>query len=244
LFNFWPSLNGGGFLCGKIRKLYVINKKTMPDIIKKKKITVPSSMDEITLRRYQRFVKETIDTENISEEFIASRICDIFLDIETTEVMRMTMGTMLRVSTKIAEVLNQKPELIPIFKMGDTEFGFIPKLEDMTFGEYVDLDSFVSDWSTMHKAMAVLFRPIETRYKDKYKIQEYKGDLFHEAMKDMPLSVAMGSLLFFYRLENDLLRTLTGYSQETENQVDLVRSGVGILAYTPLPKATSQDTTE
>ena len=178
----------------------------MPDIIKKKKITVPSSMDEITLRRYQRFVKETIDTENISEEFIASRICDIFLDIETTEVMRMTMGTMLKVSTKIAEVLNQKPELIPIFKMGDTEFGFIPKLEDMTFGEYVDLDSFVSDWSTMHKAMAVLFRPIETRYKDKYKIQEYKGDLFHEAMKDMPLSVAMGSLLFFYRLETDLLK--------------------------------------
>lgn len=216
----------------------------MPDIIKKKKITVPSSMDEITLRRYQRFVKETIDTENISEEFIASRICDIFLDIETTEVMRMTMGTMLKVSTKIAEVLNQKPELIPIFKMGDTEFGFIPKLEDMTFGEYVDLDSFVSDWSTMHKAMAVLFRPIETRYKDKYKIQEYEGDLFHEAMKDMPLSVAMGSLLFFYRLETDLLRTLTGYSEEEENQQDLVRSGVGILAYTPLPKATSQDSTE
>lgn len=216
----------------------------MPDIIKKKKITVPSSMDEITLRRYQRFVKETIDTENISEEFIASRICDIFLDIETTEVMRMTMGTMLKVSTKIAEVLNQKPELIPIFKMGDTEFGFIPKLEDMTFGEYVDLDSFVSDWSTMHKAMAVLFRPIETRYKDKYKIQEYEGDLFHEAMKDMPLSVAMGSLLFFYRLETDLLRTLTGYSEEEENQQDLVRSGGGILAYTPLPKATSQDSTE
>ena len=216
----------------------------MPDIIKKKKITVPSSMDEITLRRYQRFVKETIDTENISEEFIASRICDIFLDIETTEVMRMTMGTMLKVSTKIAEVLNQKPELIPIFKMGDTEFGFIPKLEDMTFGEYVDLDSFVSDWSTMHKAMAVLFRPIETRYKDKYKIQEYKGDLFHEAMKDMPLSVAMGSLLFFYRLETDLLKTLTGYSEEEENQQDLVRNGVGILAYTPLPKATSQDSTE
>lgn len=216
----------------------------MPDIIKKKKITVPSSMDEITLRRYQRFVKETIDTENISEEFIASRICDIFLDIETTEVMRMTMGTMLKVSTKIAEVLNQKPELIPIFKMGDTEFGFIPKLEDMTFGEYVDLDSFVSDWSTMHKAMAVLFRPIETRYKDKYKIQEYKGDLFHESMKDMPLSVAMGSLLFFYRLETDLLKTLTGYSEEEENQQDLVRNGVGILAYTPLPKATSQDSTE
>ena len=216
----------------------------MPDIIKKKKITVPSSMNEITLRRYQRFVKETIDTENVSEEFIASRICDIFLDIETTEVMRMTMGTMLRVSTKIAEVLNQKPELIPIFKMGDTEFGFIPKLEDMTFGEYVDLDSFVSDWSTMHKAMAVLFRPIQTRYKDKYEIQEYEGDLFHEAMKDMPLSVAMGSLLFFYRLETDLLMTLTGYSEETDSQVDLVRSGVGILAYTPLPKATSQDTTE
>ena len=125
--------------------------------------------------------------------------------------------------------------------MGDTEFGFIPKLDEMTFGEYVDLDTFMSDWSTMHKAMAVLYRPIKTRYEDKYEIVEYDGDMYHEAMKKMPLSVAMGSMLFFYRLENDLLMTLEGYSEAEIQKTDSLPNGVGMLPYTLSQKETLPD---
>ena len=211
---------------------------------KKLKLTIPSSMDEIPLHRYQRFVRESMLNENNSEQWVASRMLDIFLDIPTTSVMRMTLQSMQEISELLAKTLSETPELKRVFKMGDTEFGFIPKLDEMTFGEYVDLDNFITDWDTMHKAMAVLYRPIKTRYEDKYEIQEYEGDLFHEAMKNMPLSVAMGSMLFFYRLEKDLLQTLAGYSTEGLPKATLEENGVGMQAYMLSHKETLPDSTK
>ena len=87
------------------------------------------------------------------------------------------------------------------------EFGFINDIENMSLGEYTDLDTYVTDWNNMHKTMAVLYRPLITRYKDKYTIAEYEGTSeFAEVMKFMPLDVALGSLVFFYRLGNELLQ--------------------------------------
>jgi hypothetical protein len=31
----------------------------------------------------------------------------------------------------------------------------------LVLGEYIDLDAFLGDWDNMHRAMAVLYRPIE-----------------------------------------------------------------------------------
>ncbi len=215
--------------------------------IKGIKITCPTSMDEISLRRYQRFVKEIEANPVQQDEFIAARVCDIFLDIPQDSIKKMQISSLMEISNHITLALAEETKLIPVFKMGDTEFGFIPKLDEMTFGEYIDLDTFVTDWASMHKAMAVLYRPIKTRDGKKYTIQEYKGDLFHEAMKEMPLSVAMGSLLFFYRLENDLLKTLATYSAEeekTKEEVKSLKNGVGIPAYMQFRKATSLDSTK
>ena len=74
--------------------------------------------------------------------------------------------------------------------------------------------------------------------------QEYEGDLFHEAMKNMPLSVAMGSMLFFYRLEKDLLQTLAGYSTEGLPKAHLEENGVGMQAYMLSHKETLPDSTK
>lgn len=215
--------------------------------IKKIKLTVPSTMKEISLRRYQRFVKEIESNPNAQDEYVAARICDIFLDIPQDDVMRMTIGTMLEVSEKIRFALEEEAKLTPIFKMGDTEFGFIPKLDEMTFGEYIDLDTFVTDWASMHKAMAVLYRPIKMRDGDRYIIKDYDGDLYHEAMREMPLYVTMGSLLFFYRLENDLLRTLAVFSEDQKTQIvapEYQINGVGIPAYMQSRKETSPNSTK
>ena len=52
--------------------------------------------------------------------------------------------------------------------------GFVPKLDDITLGEYVDIESNISDWQKdAHKAMAVLYRPVNFKAKDKYGIAPY-----------------------------------------------------------------------
>jgi hypothetical protein len=87
----------------------------------------------------------------------------------------------------------------------------------------------------MHKAMSVLYRPVTMRKGDKYLIEEYDGTDDAESMKQMRLDVVMGSIVFFYNLNNELLQTILNYlNREVPNQMNtlqlqtLERSGVGI----------------
>ena len=98
------------------------------------------------------------------------------------------------------------------------EFGFIPNLEDMTFGEYIDLESNISSVETFHKAMAVMYRPITKKVKDRYEIFEYKGtDEFSDVMKYASLDVVLGATVFFSTLGSDLVQhTLTSLEKEIQ----------------------------
>ena len=89
--------------------------------------------------------------------------------------------------------------------MNGVEYGFIPDLDEMSLGEYIDLDNNASKWEQMHVAMNVLYRPIKTSKVGKYNIEEYDVK-FPEVMKDMPLDAAIGSLFFFYNLGKELAR--------------------------------------
>ena len=53
----------------------------------------------------------------------------------------------------------------------------------------------------MHKAMAVLYRPLTGNKGEFYEIEKYEGsDKYAAIMADAPASVAIGAMLFFYRL--------------------------------------------
>ena len=120
--------------------------------------------------------------------------------------------------------------------------GFIPNLERISLGEYIDVENNIVDWQTMHKAMAVLYRPVNFRSKDKYTVAPYEpSDEVSELMKEMPLDVAMSSMVFFYDLGMELLKAIPTYIQKnlTEEQTYLLKqtlaqSGVGINQFTHL----------
>ena len=87
----------------------------------------------------------------------------------------------------------------------EVEFGFIPNLDKMSYGEWEDLESYIHNPKDLHKAMAVLYRPIAFKRGDRYKIHEYRGsDTYSDVMKDMPTDVALGAKVFFYRLAKKL----------------------------------------
>jgi hypothetical protein len=149
-------------------------------------------------------------------------------------------------------MFNQEHKLIQRFKLGGTEFGFIPNLEDMTFGEYTDLDTYITDWDMMHRAMAVLFRPIKKNgLNGTYEIEDYNGTItYGEVMKYAPLDVCLGATVFFYRLGNALLNATIVYLEkdpEVQNillQGNSGKDGDGIVQSMLLLKETLQDLTK
>ena len=200
----------------------------------KVKIQVPTSLSEITLEQYQKFNKINTE-ENQNTNFILHKTVEIFCGLDLKDIAKIKVHSVKSVIKDIDNVFSEKPDLIPTFKLKGKEYGFIPKLDDISLGEYIDLDDSLTDWETMHKAMCVLYRPITMRKGDKYLIEEYDGTDDAESMKQMRLDVVMGSIVFFYNLNNELLQTILNYlNREVPNQMNtlqlqtLEKSGVGI----------------
>ena len=199
-------------------------------------INVPDSLNEITLYQYQRFDKLT--KENEASHFVNQKTIEIFCNIELKDVARIRIADIDDLLLHLNNLLQQKPKLTKTFKLGVYEFGFIPKLEDMTSGEFIDLENYLGSTETLHQAMAVLFRPIKSKVKDLYTIEEYESSYkYSEVLKYMPLDIALGSMLFFWTLQNDCVNALTDYIQNEVQQSEqakqvLVKSGVGINQFT------------
>ena len=90
---------------------------------------------------------------------------EIFCGIELKDAYKMKAKDVHRITNIIADMFEQKPHLINRFTMNGVASGFITNLYDMSLGEYVDLDTYLSKWEEIEKAMAVLYRPVESIYK-------------------------------------------------------------------------------
>ena len=199
----------------------------------KVEIQIPSSLSEITLEQYQKFTKINTD-ENQDSSFLMHKTVEIFCNLNLQDIAKVKFIYVQEILNDINNLFEPKQDLIPTFNLNGVEYGLIPVLDDMTLGEYIDLDETFTDWDTMHKAMAVLFRPVSFKKGDRYQIEDYEGLDKAELMKQMPLDVVMGCMFFFWSLNEELLKTTLNYlSQEvpkeltTEQLQTLERSGGG-----------------
>ena len=197
-------------------------------------IYIPEKLSDITLEQYQKFAKLNTE-ENQNSNFLLHKMVEIFCRLDLKDIARIKYQYVNSIVSDLNNIFNAKTELIQNFKLKGVEYGFIPKLDDITLGEYIDLDNNISDWETMHKAMAVLYRPITLQKGDRYQIEEYTAKEDTEKFKDMPLDVVMGSLVFFWSLSSELLQTTLKYlAKEMEGNLTiqqrqaLEESGVGI----------------
>ena len=194
-------------------------------------INVPTTLNEITLGQYQKFLK--IAENNPDGNFLNAKMIEIFCGISLSDSYKLKMSSVTAITEILSELLESKPKHQEKFTINDIEYGFIPDLNDMSLGEYIDLDNNASNWEQMHVAMNVLYRPIKESRVGKYNIVDYNIST-SENLKDMPLGAAIGSLFFFYNLGMELSRHTILYSnnqQEVEaiqEQLTLERNGVGI----------------
>lgn len=200
----------------------------------KLKLQIPDSLDDITLEQYIEFDKINIDS-NKETTFLMQKTIEIFCKVDLDLTLQIKYNDLVDITNHIYDVLNQVPDIVTVFKMDDIEYGFIPKLDDITLGEYIDLDTYLGDWYNMHKAMSVLYRPVTYRKGERYVIEPYDGSKYAVEMLKMPLSITIGAMVFFWNLKKELLNlTLNCLKEEigenltSEQLKALELNGVGI----------------
>ena len=114
-------------------------------------IQVPTDLSEITLGQYQEYI--ALESPNEIDTI------SIFMNIDRAAVKSIKATSMDTLVEDIGRLFKTEQSFLNRFKLRNKEYGFIPKLDDITYGENKDISSYMK-WDTMHKAMAAMYRPI------------------------------------------------------------------------------------
>lgn len=192
----------------------------------KQEITVPTTLEDITIGDFQEFI---LLEEPTDEDYFR-----VFLKIY--DISKIKQSSVNEVVSDLNNLLAtfETAEFVERFEFQGKQFGFVPKLDDITYGENKDATKYINDLQTLHKAMAVLYRPITTMVKGKYLIKDYQGtEEYGEVFKQLPLSVGAGARVFFYNLMNDLVSCIPNFLAQEVHQTGSIKNGVNTQTYTP-----------
>jgi hypothetical protein len=190
--------------------------------------------------------KDSEDTEELNN-FLNMKLVEIFCNVSLKDVSKISVRGYKRILDILNKAFEEKPKLVQRFDLEGVDMGFIPKLDDISLGEYIDIENNLPDWQKIHKAMAVFYRPVNFKLGDKYTIAPYEAkEDIQEIMKEMPMNVVISSTLFFYDLGKALLAAIPKYMEKNltkENmqqlEVYLQKNGDGINQFMHSLKETS-----
>ena len=209
----------------------------------KANINVPTELNEITLKQYQKFLKVQDSKQN--NTFLQTKMIEIFCNVKTQDALNIKLSDADRIASLISKMFEQKPDLVKSFWLNNVEYGFVPDLDEITLGEYIDLDTYMGEWENIQIAMNVLYRPIKQKLGEKYLIEEYDPDT-KDKLINMPMDAVFGSIIFFYRLGIELSQTMMNYLENEEGNLqvqglDFLKNGDGIQAFTDSLEEILQD---
>ena len=210
----------------------------------KLEITVPETWEEIRLSQYTQYMKALKPYEGIEsfEKIKIEKAMSHFCNINQETIAKLPMETYNGIGTHMFDLFEQGQEipLVKNFTVGDTKYGFMPSMDAMTYGEYLDLSTYSKDmWDNIALIMSILYRPITKEDKKGYEIQAYNGteenvvDLFSHALT---MDIVWGAIGFFTLLQRDLsigimtysVKSLEKLKTNTQVQETLIANGVDI----------------
>lgn len=176
-------------------------------------VEIPENLSDIKLSVYKKFI--LMANEENADEIAVYHICGLTPE----QQVAMKKSDLDEIRNQIGMVLNEKPNLIKTFQFKGREYGFHPKIEDISMGEYVDLDTYLKEpYKNAEKVLGVLYRPITKKVFGRHSIENYDPEV-HDGLgfQDLSADIFLGCLLFFYRLEINLQITFL-QSLEKEDQ--------------------------
>ena len=227
-----------------------------------KTINCPQSWADIKLEDYLQFyrqIKPYEDTEQYQEKAVLFGTFN-FTDIDEDEYLNLPESTFTEINGTLSKLFNTvELPIVKSFEIGNIKYGFIPSLDDMAYGEYLDLVSYSSKnlWDNISTLMSIMYRPITKSLGKSYTIEKYNGtkpEIIELFSQGLTMDIVFGAISFFLRLQNDLVSATLIYLvnqtktiQNKEVQIalqDLEKSGVDITQLPFLLNKTYQSLTQ
>jgi len=178
-----------------------------------------SSWEDVNLETWLELLKFSKKTKSKEAEETIAALSNIPKEL----IKKMAIRDVAIIMGKIAEMQHKgNNTLKKIITIEGKEYGFHPDLNEITLGEYADLEQFIKNDidKCLPEIVAILFRPVTKREKDIYEIEAYdaKINVRAELMKKMSAQQVQNALVFFYSFVKILLIHLEWYSTEVQKE--------------------------
>jgi hypothetical protein len=176
------------------------------------KLTIPESYADITVSQY----KKMLDTweDNKGSEAV-QKVLEVFCGAEEGLVNRIHVEELNKITRELTWLFRE-PQLTDFylhqsFVMDGVEYGFIPNMQELTVGEFADMETYMEKgmYENMQEMLAILYRPIVRKKMKLYEIETYNpSQIKVDAMGECKMDVAIGAVVFFYRIAGQLAQSL------------------------------------
>lgn len=179
---------------------------------KTKNYKLINKWSEVTLEKWLKLVK--LESGSKSKEAVET--ITALSNIPRQLVNELTVKDVAVIMEKLSEVqLKQNSSLCRIIEVEGVAYGFHPDLDEITLGEYADIETFIKNGIENHlpDLMAVLYRPITDKKNDVYTIEAYDGNIRmrSETFKKMKAEEVQSAMVFFWVFVNELFQILPLY---------------------------------
>ena len=202
---------------------------------KTKQFKLISKWEDVTLDTWLKLIDFRNGTKSKEAEETIAALSNIPKDL----INQLELKDVAVIMSKMAEIqAKQDSSLKRIVEIEGKKYGFHPNLEEITLGEYADLETMIKNdiEKNLPELMAILYRPIVEEKNDVYTIEAYDGDISirAEQMKKMSAEQVQSALVFFWGFVNVLWLTLESYSIQVQKEMKMQlpptasqKSGVG-----------------
>tara|TARA_R110001632_G_scaffold5372_2_gene21761 strand:- start:681 stop:1253 length:573 start_codon:yes stop_codon:yes gene_type:complete len=181
-------------------------------------ISIPTEWSEISIRTYANYINSMKDLEDHHEIAVQtiSTLCNI--NAEVVEVMKLSdlQKIQKNLHKLISKPVNKK--IINKIEIDGEIYGWHPKIDEMTLGEFVDLETYAKD-NDIAKMMSVLYRPIIKEDGNRYDVDPYDSDVHSlNDVKFRNLSIDIGNAIavFFWNFGTELQNNFLLSSNKVE----------------------------
>jgi len=195
---------------------------------KQKIYKIVDSWNDVTLEKWQQLVlgKRKSKTQEAKETIKA------LSDLPVKLIEEMALSDVATIFERLSK-LQIEGKLKKVFEIDEVEYGFLPNLDEITLGEWADIEHNIKDGleKNIHKIMSVLFRPITSKEGKLYSVEAYKDgkQRAEKFRKKMSATQVQQSLVFFWRFGKELLKILPSCLMEVmkkiQAEMNLPKSG-------------------
>lgn len=172
--------------------------------------------DKITIESYSKIFKIK---DLFSEDYFAAKLINIVTGAPVEDLLQVDYERVNYIANYLMSLFPlDKPEFKDRFELNGVHYGFFPNWKDLTFAEFVDLDTISTKkpdelLDLLHILAAIMYRPITSEKSEhEFEIEKYdiktmkeRAELFK---KELNVSYVLGAQFFFIKFA----RIFSGYT--------------------------------